>query len=53
MEKKINFRRGGDWHGRATFGMGRAKLLVFDSKILSLSFFFFSHHVWTNTCKTN
>jgi len=27
--EKFSFRREGDWHGRATFGTGRAKLLVF------------------------
>jgi len=31
--KKISFRRGGDRHGRATFGTGRAKLLVFVAEI--------------------
>jgi len=28
-KKKTVFMRGGDRHGRATFGTGRAKLLVF------------------------
>jgi len=39
----------GHKHGRATIGTGRAKLLV----MLGSIFFFFSHHIWTNTYKTN
>jgi len=35
--------------GRATTGMGRDKLLV----MLGSIFFIFSHHIWTNTYKTN